>query len=125
MKLTEDKLKCMFDQQKEIMSLLKDKGKILQWPIDLSKKSDQMFCDGIFHEAHKELFEASRLLKNAKHHRSTEISDFDRDEFVEEVSDVLHYIIEILVMCDISVDEFFDMHTKKTEIVKKRITDGY
>ncbi len=119
------KFEIMFEQQKEFLELLRDKRDFPDFPLDLSEKKSQQFLKSLAHECMHELFESNMLLKNAKSHRSTEISDFDRDAYTEELSDVLHYLIGILLYSGISYEEMYKMYMKKGQINLDRINGGY
>ena len=120
-----EKFKAMFDQQKEFLELLRDKRSFPDFPLDLSEKKNQQFLKSLAHECMHELFESNMLLKNAKSHRSTEINDFDRDAYTEELSDVLHYLIGILLYSDISYEQMYEMYMKKGQVNIDRINSGY
>ena len=119
------KFETMFEQQKEFLELLRDKRDFPNFPLDLSEKKNQQFLKSLAHECMHELFESNMLLKNAKSHRSTEINDFDRDSYTEELSDVLHYLIGILLYSGISYEEMYEMYMKKGQINLDRINGGY
>lgn len=120
-----DKLHKMWNQQYEFMKLLQEKRNFPVFPVSLHEKSGQKFLRGITHECMHELFEANLLLKNSKDHRVTEVQDFDRESYVEEISDALHYLFEIVIASGITVDELYDCYMKKGETNKKRIINGY
>ena len=119
------KLEQMFKQQEGFLNLLRDKRQHPDFPLDLSKKESQKFLKSLSHECMHELFESNMLLKNSKHHRQTEFVDFDRESYKEELSDVLHYLIVILLYSGISLDEMYEMYMKKGEVNIDRIYNGY
>lgn len=121
----EDKLRKMWEQQESFMRLLCEKRDFPSYPLDLEKKSDQKFLKGITHECMHELFESNMLLKNSKDHRATEVGGFDREEYLEEMSDVLHYYFEILILCGVTPDEIYESYMKKGEKNVRRIAEGY
>jgi hypothetical protein len=120
-----DKLKEMWDQQEAFMKLLQEKRNFPSFPVDPTQKSGQKFLKGITHECMHELFEANLLLKNSKDHRATELSEFDKENYVEELVDALHYFFEIVISSGISMDELHDAYMKKGEINIDRIENGY
>ncbi len=120
-----DKLKKMFEQQESFMRLLQEKRNFPNFPLDLSKKEDQRFIKEIAHECMHELFEAIHLLKNSKSHRNTQISEFNREAFLEEISDTFHYLVEIIISSGISVDEIYEAYMKKGKVNEDRINSGY
>ena len=120
-----DKLEHMFQQQEEFMKLLQKTRKFPDWPIDISAKPGQQLCREIMLSSVEEYFEAMQHLKNWKKHRATEIKDIDRDEFLEELCDMMHYFVELLLVVGISVDDFFNAYIQKGNINKVRIQEGY
>jgi len=120
-----DKLERMFDQQEKFIQLLQEKRDHPKVPLDLSLKKSQLFLKYQSHECMHELFESNMLLKNSKTHRATDLPDFDRDAYMEELSDVFHYLIGILVCSGISFEEIYDMYMSKGQINIDRINGGY
>jgi len=120
-----DKFEKMYAQQNKFIQLMQDKGLHPETPLDITQKKSQQFLRHLAYECMGELFESNILLKNSKAHRVTEISDFDRDAYVEELSDVLHYFMGIVICSGISVDEMFDMYMSKGKINENRINTGY
>lgn len=120
-----DKLKEMYEQQAQFMELLKQKRGFPSFPMDLSEKPSQKFIKAIAHDAMGELFEAVQELKNSKGHRATEIDEFDRDAYVEELVDTQHFLFEILILSGVSIEEFFEAYMKKGVTNFDRINNGY
>jgi predicted house-cleaning noncanonical NTP pyrophosphatase (MazG superfamily) len=73
----------------------------------------------------EEMYEACVLLKNSKHHRATEVKEFDREMYLEELSDAMHYLIEIVIASGFSMSEFKKVFLEKGEKNKNRIKLGY
>ena len=115
----------MFEQQKAFVELLRDKREHPDFPLDLSLKKNQQFLKSLSHECMHELFESNMLLKNSKKHRSTEFSEFDRESYVEELSDVMHYLIGILIYSGVTPEEMYEMYMKKGNVNIERINGGY
>lgn len=120
-----DRLEQMWAQQTDFMKLLQEKRNFPSFPVDLTSKPGQKFIKGLMHECMDELHESLQHLKNSKDHRATEVTNFDREEFVEELCDSLHYFIEIAIASGVDLQELFDAYIKKGEINKKRILKGY
>ena len=120
-----DKLGQMFSQQEEFISLLQEKRGHPELPLDLSHKTSQQFLKSMAYECMHELFESNMLLKNTKKHRITDLPDFDREAYKEELSDVLHYLVGIMICSGISFDEIYKMYMKKGQINIDRINGGY
>jgi predicted house-cleaning noncanonical NTP pyrophosphatase (MazG superfamily) len=120
-----DKLQEMWDQQESFMKLLQEKRNFPAFPVDPTSKFGQKFLKGITHECMHELFEANLLLKNSKDHRVTDVVEFDRDSYVEELADALHYFFEIAILSGVSLEELREVYVKKGEINIERIENGY
>lgn len=122
---TVDVFSSMWEQQRAYMDLLVERRGFPCFPLLISTKSNQGFIRGIVHHCQDELFEATRELKNAKGHRATEISDFDRDKYLEELIDAQHLLLEVAILSGISRDEFVAAYLRKGGINRQRILDGY
>ena len=120
-----DKLQQMWDQQLEFMNLLKKKRGFPEFPVDIRSKAGQKFLKSITYECMGELFEANQELKNSKTHRATEISDLDKDAYLEELIDSLHFFFEIVIASGISLDEMYDAYMRKGVKNFDRIENGY
>lgn len=121
----DDKLQKMYEQQSAFMKLLCEKRGFPAFPMDLSQKANQKFIKAIAHDAMGELFEAVQELKNSKGHRATEIDEFDRDAYLEELVDTQHFLFEILILSGVNLEEFFEAYMKKGDTNFDRINNGY
>lgn len=121
----DDRFQAMFDQQEQFMKLLQAKRDFPQFPLDLRKKENQKVLKELMHECMHEIFEAVHLLKNSKSHRETDVTDFDKDAFLEEISDATHYIVEICILMGFSARDVFSAFAKKGTINGHRIFSGY
>lgn len=120
-----DALDVMFVAQGAFMDILKKHRNFPEFPVNISSKDGQKVVKSVSHDCMHELFEAIHLLKNSKDHRKTDINEFDRESFLEELSDALHYFIEICILCDIDQADLYDAFMKKHDINVKRIEEGY
>ncbi len=122
-----DKLEQMFDLRQNFMSAIKSKnpGICPEWPVDLTDKASQQHLRDTALKGVEEMFEALQHLKNWKPHRTTEVKDFNRDEFLEEVVDAFNYFLSLLVLTGVSADELFDAYSKKDQVIHKRLKSGY
>lgn len=120
-----DALSRMWDQQEAYMQLLVEKRSFPPFPMDLAVKANQKFIKGIVHECQDELFEAVKELKNCKAHRQTEVQEFDRAKYLEELVDAQHYLIEAAILSGFTKDEFLDAYLAKGEVNVDRINRGY
>jgi len=122
---SDDKLDQMHKQQAEFNKLLVKERQLPDFPLDLSEKASQIYLKTLAHECMHELFEANYLLKNSKAHRTTNVGEFDREAYKEELCDALHYFFGILNYSGISSQELFDAYMKKGEVNIQRIKSGY
>ena len=121
-----DRLEQIFWLQESFMKVLSDnKEKLPEWPVDPSDKKAQQFIRDIIHRGTEEAFEALLHLKNWKPHRQTEITEFDRGEFLEEIVDAFNYFLSILVLTGFSADDLMEAYRKKDEIINSRLETGY
>lgn len=120
-----DKLDEMYEQQKNFNSLLHKEREYPNFPLDLTQKKNQQLLKSLAHECMHELFEANHLLKNSKTHRITDVKDFDRESYKEELVDALHYFLGIVIYSGISVDELHEAFMKKGQINVERLRGGY
>lgn len=123
--ITQDRFEQMWNQQKSFMELLREKRGFPAFPVDLASKQGQKFIKGLMHECMDELHESLQHLKNSKDHRATEVTGFDRGEFVEELCDSLHYFIEIAIASGVSLEELFKAYMSKGRTNEDRILKGY
>lgn len=121
----EKTLNKMFEQQEEFMLLLKQHRNFPSWPIDIKSKAGQQLCREIVFSSVEEYFEALQHLKNWKSHRVTEVKKIQKDKFLEELCDMLHYFIELLIVVGIRPDELYDAYMKKGKINEERIKGNY
>jgi len=123
-----DKLKEMFDLRVSFMRQLQDykpDGSSPDWPIDFADKKSQQHVRDMALRGVEEMFEALQHLKNWKPHRSTEIKEFNRSEFLEEVVDAFNYFLSVLVLMGVSSEELFDAYEKKDSTIRERLKSGY
>lgn len=125
MKIKMDKLDEMWQQQQKFMELLHKERDFPSFPVDTDSKEGQKILKNITHECMHELFESNLILKNSKDHRATDVKGFDRDAYIEELCDVLHYFFEIAILSGISIQELYEMYMKKGLINFERIKKGY
>jgi len=120
-----DKLRSMFKQQESFMKLLKEYRNFPDWPTDITTKKGQQFCREIVFNSIEEYFEALQHLKNWKTHRLTEVKNIQKDKFLEELCDMLHYFVELVIIVGITPDELYDAYIAKGKVNETRIKNGY
>lgn len=100
-------------------------GTVHEMPLDLSKKESQQILRETALRGVEEMFEALQLLKNSKPHRKTEMKEFDRENFLEEVVDAFNYFFNMLMYVGVTPEDFYDAYEKKHKIIMKRLEEGY
>ena len=124
---TKDKLDEMFALRERFMTALRDRqpDEYPSWPIDLADKASQQHARDMALRGVEEMFEALQHLKNWKPHRVTEVKEFDRSEFVEEVVDAFNYFLSVLVMTGVTSEELYQTYCMKDNIIHNRLKTGY
>tara|TARA_B100001123_G_scaffold342540_1_gene388685 strand:+ start:7634 stop:7999 length:366 start_codon:yes stop_codon:yes gene_type:complete len=95
------------------------------WPIDLSDKRSQQHVRDMALRGVEEMFEALQHLKNWKPHRDTEVREFDKEEFIEEIVDAFNYFLSVLVLTGVSAADLHNAYLKKDSIIHDRLENGY
>jgi len=125
--VNKDKLVEIFRLRREFMDELSKSipGIYPCIPLDLDEKSHQQICRDVALKGVEEMFEALQHLKNWKPHRKTQVSDFDEEEFLEEIVDAFNYFFSILILTGFNSDDFFKAYLKKDAIIHERLKSGY
>jgi NTP pyrophosphatase (non-canonical NTP hydrolase) len=125
--MNRDRLDLMFSLRESFMKVLRQKNSDIspEWPVDLGTKDSQQHIRDMALRGVEEMFEALQHLKNWKPHRDTEVREFDREEFLEEIVDAFNYFLSVLVLVGVSSDELYDAYEKKDKIIRERVKSGY
>jgi NTP pyrophosphatase (non-canonical NTP hydrolase) len=117
----------MFELRKGFMDALQKQIPDVypEMPVDLTNKKTQQHLRDLALRGVEEVFEAVQELKNAKSHRQTEISDFDRAAFKEEMVDSFNYFLSLLIVMGVTPDELFEAYVSKDKIIHDRIRSKY
>ena len=120
-------IETMFKLRREFLTALKRKvpTAVREMPVDPSSREDQIFLRETTLRGVEEMFEALVTLKNAKTHRQSEVRDFDRQHFLEEVVDSFNYFFNVLLYLGVTPEEFMDAYESKHAVIMKRIEEGY
>lgn len=119
-----DRLASIFLRQRGFMDLLREHDRFPEYPVDMTTKPGQRFVGECSFNLIKELMEANVVLKN-KMHRISDVEEFDRQHFVEEMGDTFAFFVELCLIADISEDELYGEYCRKNAIVRKRVEEGY
>jgi len=124
---SQDSLKDIFDLRTSFMAALENAkpGSYPEWPLDISTKKSQQVLRETALKGIEEMFEALQHLKNWKPHRDTEVSGFNREEFLEEVVDAFNYFLSVLVLVGVTDTEFFEAYKSKDAVIRDRLLNGY
>lgn len=114
-----------WQQQFDFMKLLQEERNFPEFPVDITTKDGQKLIKDVTHDCMHELFESIHALKNSKNHRKTEVKEFDRENFIEELVDTMKFFLEILILAGISKEEFIDSFDQKTNVNIERIKGNY
>lgn len=120
-----DLFRDMWSRQESFMKLIVEKRGFPNFPVDVLSKGGQKLIKDISHECADELCEARQHLKNGKQHRATEVKDFDRDGYIEELVDSYKYFLEILILSGVTIEEFYAAYVEKDLKNVDRIMNGY
>ena len=120
-------IETMFDLRKEFLTSLRLRvpDAVRDMPLDPTSRDDQIFLRETTLRGVEEMFEALMTLKNSKMHRQSEIKEFDRDHFLEEVVDSFNYFFNVLLYLGVTPDEFMKAYENKHNIIMKRLEEGY
>ena len=121
------KLNAMFELREKFMRDLAEKrpAVLQRWPVDITKKESQQIVRDTVLKGVEEIFESLAEVRGWKPHRLTEISEFNREAFLEEYIDAFNYFLSVLVMLGVSPEEFFEAYKKKDKIIHDRLRSGY
>ena len=122
-----DKLDEMFRLREAFMYAMRESKPDIypDWPIEINKKKSPQLLSDTALKGVEDMFEALGHLKNWKPHRNTEITEFDHDEFLEEIVDAFNYFFSILVLTGVTSDELYSTYVKKDNIIHQRLQTGY
>ena len=122
-----DRLEEMFSLRESFMREIRGvkPEEYPEWPVDLSQKSSQQHLRDMALRGVEEMFEALQHLKNWKPHRDTELPEFNREEFLEEVVDAFNYFFSVLVLMGIDASELHASYLNKDEVIRDRLKSKY
>ena len=100
-------------------------GSYPPFPVDISEKASQQVCRDLALKGVEEMFEALQHLKNWKPHRTTQVTEFNRNAFLEEVVDAFNYFFSLLILVGFDADDLYEAYKEKDSIIHDRIKSGY
>ena len=126
----QDKLDLLFDLQNRLMKNYELCDILPEFPVDLSSKDGvKVIKDCLFHIS-SELHEVAKELKNRPDHL-VENPEYDDEALDKELMDVLHLVIELLILCGKTPDEVIvkfktvndDNHRRLARDLKQKLKD--
>lgn len=112
-----DKLEDLFERQKELQRVF---GNNLE---NFNEEDKQQYTKdnvlGLLDETHEILRET-----NWKHWRKTK-KDIDKQHLLEELSDAMHFFINLCIAWGLSADELYEAYLKKDKKIYERIEGDY
>ena len=113
----------MFVQQRHFMALLQYFGKYPAFPLDMHEKESFNFLRDVGTRAVEEIFEAIQHLKAGKPWRNDQNS-WDRTAFIEEFVDAQRFLLEVLILLDVTPEEFMAAFEEKCKVTINRLHAG-
>jgi len=113
-----DKLAVLFEEQKKFMEHLK-----IYYPVDLHTFEGQNKIREIVFWMVNEAFEMCEWMQYKPWRKNP--PEFNENKFKEEVADILHFFLELCIMCDIDDEYLFELYNKKLEKNYKRQEEDY
>jgi hypothetical protein len=90
---------------------------------ELDDRKVQMRIKDLAYRIVEEISEATNCLRQKPWSES--FTATDRDHFFEELSDALHFFVELCITAGLSADDLFTLYWKKHEVNKFRQRSGY
>lgn len=122
-----DMLGYMMAKQEEharaYLEIEKDRRATCDCPVNLDDPLGQDTIKDFAYRIVEELSEATNCLK-MKPWTQTHILT-DRDHFLEELSDALHFFLELLVLVGLSAEDVFKLYLLKSRVNEFRRESGY
>lgn len=91
--------------------------------MDIDDYARQRYIKDGAYRAIEELSEATNCLKNKPWKSSPVITD--RDHFLEELADFLHFSVRLFIICGLSAEDVYRLYFKKSEVNKFRQESNY
>lgn len=127
-KVEGDMLRAIFNRQKELEEkyhgIEKANGALVQeLPLKLDTFQGQERARLLIYRIAEELFEAGNCLRN-KAWKQSQVP-VDIDHFLEEISDAVHFVIQLYIELGLTAEDFASLYLKKSEVNKFRQRSKY
>lgn len=114
---TKDKLELLFEMQKDLM----DRYNISPKDINTLEGQDQLRACGM--RLFEEIGEIFHCLKNkAWVQNQTEV---DKGAVYDEIADVWHFMLELMILFELTPDQVTKLYVAKNQVNNKRIESNY
>jgi NTP pyrophosphatase (non-canonical NTP hydrolase) len=117
-KVDYDMLESLFSMQTQLM-----KKYNVQYPVSLHTKDGQFKLREMAWYVVEEVGEAMNVLKN-RPWTNYQIP-IDENHYKEELSDIMHFYIELLIMSGLSAKDMYDLYCRKHAVNNFRTVSGY
>lgn len=122
-----DKLDYIFECQRKLKEkydeIERSKGIFVPEKIEINDCKHQEYLKSLFFRVITELIEASECLKNKPWKQSEVLCDVDH--LFEELSDAVHFLIELCITLGMTSEDFFNNYFKKMKVNEWRIRTKY
>ena len=127
-KIQGDMLKAIFARQLELErkynEIEKKNGEdVPDAPLDIDTFRGQRRARALIYRITEELYEAGNCLRN-KAWKQSQVAT-DKDHYFEELSDALHFIIQLFIELGFSAEEVCMLYFRKSEVNKFRQRSNY
>ena len=117
-----DRLAKMLSAQEAFQRLMDEHGRA---PVELSGTERKDYVRTHVLATTDELHEALRETVWKPWSNREDLYATGRSYFIAEMIDAWHHFMNLLLVADVTADEFFDEYVRKMDINIKRKTDGY
>lgn len=127
-KIEGDKLEAIFKKQQELESkyngIEKANGEdVPDLPLDLHTFRGQRRTRALIYRITEELYEAGNCLRN-KAWKTSQVP-CDVDHFLEELSDAVHFVVQLYLELGLTAEEFTKLYFRKAKVNAFRQVSKY
>lgn len=127
-KIYGDLLENIFSKQRELeekYNLIEKKNgeDVPSLPLDLNTFRGQRRTRALIYRITEELYEAGNTLRN-KAWKSSEVP-CDVDHFLEEISDAVHFLIQLYIELGLTAEDFARLYFRKAKVNEFRQKTNY
>lgn len=120
-----DSLDLMFDLKVRFMEMLKPIEDLTNYPLDLDKKENQLIIKDFIGRITEEYFEGLEVLQMILPMQMEPFISQEAEPVIEELfydlteeqADVMHFMVELLILCGVTPDDIRGYYSKMAEKV--------